>query len=151
MDAGTYPVALTSFPETFRILRFVRSIPYHKNIICIPLYEVYTHLLHGQRNNDLGIARTVLVMNAAPWIGVKGCQSSPIVHLDQGAVCGFETNDTNVFLGIPFAETTGGQNRWKASKRVASSAAVYNATEYGPSCAQVMSGDSIVAYKARIA
>lgn len=58
----------------------------------------------------LGIARTVLVITAALWTGVSGYQSSPTVQLDQGAVRGFEINDTNVFLGIPFAETTGGQD-----------------------------------------
>lgn len=42
------PWALTSFPETFRILRFVRSILHHKYIISIPLYGVYTHLLHSR-------------------------------------------------------------------------------------------------------
>lgn len=95
MDASTYPVALTSFPETFWILRFVRSILHHKYIICITLYGVYTHLLHGQRNNGLGIARAVLVITATLWTGVNRCQNSPIVHLDQGAVRGFETNTSS--------------------------------------------------------
>lgn len=89
-----------------------------------------------------------LAITATLWfVQVSSCGSvdAPTVVLDQGLVHGFQENDTNVFLGIPFAETTGGQNRWKAPQRVASSQTEYNATHYGPSCAQAMSGDSIVA------
>ena len=89
------------------------------------------------------------ITTAALWfVRVSGCgnDNGPTVVLDQGLVHGFQENNTNVFLGIPFAETTGGQNRWKAPQRVVSSqTAEYNATQYGPSCAQAMSGDSIVA------
>lgn len=37
---------------------------------------------------------------------------STTAHLQQGAVKGFtDTHGNNVFLGIPFADTTGGENR----------------------------------------
>lgn len=37
----------------------------------------------------------------------------PRVVLEQGAVQGFRDNSTNeVYLGIPYAATTGGENRW---------------------------------------
>jgi hypothetical protein len=38
--------------------------------------------------------------------------SSPRVSLEQGDILGFRDNHTNsVFLGVPFAATTGGENR----------------------------------------
>jgi hypothetical protein len=38
--------------------------------------------------------------------------SSPRVSLEQGDILGFRDNHTNsVFLGVPYAATTGGENR----------------------------------------
>lgn len=92
-------------------------------------------------------ALCLAVTTTALWTGHIGrCQGEPTVRLDQGLVHGFENNSTYVFLGIPFAESTGGENRWKAPQRVASSVtAEIDATRYGLSCAQAMSGDAIVA------
>jgi hypothetical protein len=42
----------------------------------------------------------------------SGNHSVPHVTLDQGAIQGFRDNHTNfVYLGIPYAATTGGENR----------------------------------------
>lgn len=38
--------------------------------------------------------------------------SAPVVTLAQGAVRGFTDAGNTVFLGIPFADTTGGANRY---------------------------------------
>ncbi|KAL4938070.1 hypothetical protein BDV06DRAFT_201794 [Aspergillus oleicola] len=90
---------------------------------------------------------TKLVHTALAVLGAaraRGC--TPSVTLDQGVVKGFVQNDTNAFLGIPFAETTTGENRWKAP--IALSAfpgGSIDATSYGPSCAQAMSGNAITA------
>jgi carboxylesterase type B len=71
---------------------------------------------------------------------------SPTVLTEQGLIKGFSENDTNVFLGIPFAQSTAGENRWKAPQSLAQSAtAAFDATSYGPTCAQAMSGNAIVA------
>jgi carboxylesterase type B len=74
----------------------------------------------------------------------RSAPTSPSVTIDQGVLKGFSQNDTNVFLGIPFAETTAGENRWKAPKPVGSlPKGGFEATAYGPSCAQAMSGTAI--------
>ena len=79
--------------------------------------------------------------------GPGACQahpSPPSVTVEQGAIKGFVQNDTNVFLGIPFAETTAGENRWKAPTPItAFPNGRFEATSYGPSCAQAMSGNAI--------
>lgn len=67
----------------------------------------------------------------------------PRVKLDQATVEGFlDLHNNTVFLGIPFADTTGGQNRWKAPQDVPKSTkrAVFNATQYGATCPQAISG-----------
>ncbi|KAG9736258.1 acetylcholinesterase precursor, partial [Aureobasidium melanogenum] len=64
------------------------------------------------------------------------------VKLNQGTVQGFaDASGNSVFLGIPFAETTGGQNRWKAPipKGKLKHGQVINATAYGPTCPQAIS------------
>ncbi|KAL4877958.1 carboxylesterase [Aspergillus karnatakaensis] len=69
---------------------------------------------------------------------------APSVTVAQGTVKGFTQSDANVFLGIPFAESTAGENRWKAPKPLSSfPGGSVDATAYGPSCAQAMSGNAI--------
>ncbi|KAI9925432.1 hypothetical protein MW887_005813 [Aspergillus wentii] len=70
---------------------------------------------------------------------------TPSVVIGQGEIRGFVQNETNVFLGIPFAESTAGENRWRAPVPVANSDDAFDAMQYGPTCAQAMSGDAIVA------
>ncbi|KAF2020341.1 acetylcholinesterase precursor [Aaosphaeria arxii CBS 175.79] len=65
------------------------------------------------------------------------------VTLPQAVIEGFrDTHENSVFLGIPFADTTGGQNRWKAPQNVpkAQPGTVFNASQYGPTCPQAISG-----------
>ncbi|KAK3306179.1 Alpha/Beta hydrolase protein [Chaetomium strumarium] len=50
---------------------------------------------------------------------------------------GLERNGIEVFLGIPYGEDTGGENRFKPPKRhVPHRGSTVNATAYGPSCPQ---------------
>ncbi|RMZ70233.1 acetylcholinesterase precursor [Pyrenophora seminiperda CCB06] len=64
------------------------------------------------------------------------------VNLQGAAVNGFtDPHGNSVFLGIPFAETTGGANRWKppVAKKFTKGQNV-NATNYGATCPQAISG-----------
>ncbi|KAL6704875.1 hypothetical protein ACN47E_007558 [Coniothyrium glycines] len=69
--------------------------------------------------------------------------TAPRVNLDQGTIEGFrDLHNNSVFLGVPFADTTGGQNRWRAPQDVAKArpAVIFNATKYGATCPQAISG-----------
>ncbi|KAJ5512058.1 hypothetical protein N7463_001610 [Penicillium fimorum] len=89
-------------------------------------------------------ATAVALVTAQPHGCPPASSSSPRATVEQGVVKGCSQNDANVFLGIPFAETTAGENRWKAPKPIGSFPnGGFKATAYGPSCAQVMSGTAI--------
>ena len=67
--------------------------------------------------------------------------SPPELKIKQGSLCGTLTGASdgkavNAYLGIPFAETTGGQNRWKAPVPRGAWDGTFNATRLGPACPQ---------------
>lgn len=95
---------------------------------------------------DRALCLTVTVLAIVQAHAGATCNAAPTVLTQQGPVSGFSQGNVNVFLGIPFAQTTGGENRWKAPQPLAdSTTAKFDATSYGPSCAQAMSGDKIMA------
>ncbi len=63
------------------------------------------------------------------------------IKIKQGSLCGnlIGTSDgkaVNAYLGIPFAESTGGRNRWKAPVPRGAWGGTFNATRLGPACPQ---------------
>ena len=67
--------------------------------------------------------------------------NAPIVNISQGSVCGklVQTSSgkvVNAYLGIPYAETTAGENRWRVPIAHKKWDGVFKATEFGPSCPQ---------------
>ncbi|KAH8434431.1 uncharacterized protein LDX57_012078 [Aspergillus melleus] len=95
---------------------------------------------------DRALCLTVTALALLQTQAGATCSAAPTVLTQQGLVSGFTQGNANVFLGIPFAQTTGGENRWKAPQSLSeSTTAKFDATSYGPSCAQAMSGDAIVA------
>ena len=66
----------------------------------------------GLRGTLLTAAGFGLVASDVTYAYPSGNHSLPRVNLEQGAVQGFRDNHTNsVYLGIPYADTTGGENR----------------------------------------
>lgn len=64
----------------------------------------------------------------------------PEVVLSQGVVRGFRDASCNsVYLGLPFAQTTGGANRWRAPQDLPASDKTFDALVYGPTCPQAIS------------
>ncbi|KAF2830751.1 acetylcholinesterase precursor [Ophiobolus disseminans] len=73
----------------------------------------------------------------------SAANSSATLPFQQGSVNGLlDSHGNSVFLGIPFAETTGGQNRWKAPKDIKKlkKGEILDATRYGATCPQAISG-----------
>ncbi|UNI19288.1 hypothetical protein JDV02_005481 [Purpureocillium takamizusanense] len=84
-------------------------------------------------------AATSLTLAAASTVDGTGntCGDIPTVVLPQAAVKGFRDDHcNNVFLGVPFAASTGGENRWRPPQDLEQSRSTFNATSYGPSCPQ---------------
>jgi para-nitrobenzyl esterase len=74
--------------------------------------------------------------------GDAGCDG-PLVVTSSGIVCGLEVpaydgaaETVEAFLGIPFAETTAGENRWRPPVPKAPWTEPLEALEYGPPCPQ---------------
>jgi hypothetical protein len=66
----------------------------------------------GLRGNLLTAAGFGLVASDVAYGYPSSNHSLPRVSLEQGDVQGFRDNHTNsVYLGIPFAASTGGENR----------------------------------------
>ncbi|KAM0420955.1 hypothetical protein ACHAPT_011198 [Fusarium lateritium] len=66
----------------------------------------------------------------------------PSAVIPQGTIKGFRDEHCNsVFLGIPFAATTGGDNRWRAPQDLPNSKSTFKALSYGPTCPQAISND----------
>ncbi len=63
--------------------------------------------------------------------------SSLDVPTDKGMVHGSTAGGVRAFLGIPFAATTGGDNRWKPPQPAAPWTTTLKATALGPICPQI--------------
>src|SRR5580658_8956331 len=59
------------------------------------------------------------------------------VPTDEGMVHGATAGGVRSFLGIPFAATTGGDNRWKPPQPAAAWTTTLDATALGPICPQI--------------
>jgi len=53
-----------------------------------------------------------------------------------GKVVSADAREVHAFLGIPYAESTAGDNRWRAPIPKATASGVIQATEFGPGCPQ---------------
>jgi para-nitrobenzyl esterase len=62
--------------------------------------------------------------------------AEPLVATKQGFVRGLETQNVDIFLGIPYAAPPVGDLRWKPPQPHASWSGVLNATKFGSHCAQ---------------
>ena len=101
-------------------------------------------------NKSVTTSKTSLQVPPSPPIyeDISGFEKPPCstgeIKIKQGSLCGNQvtTSDgkaVNVYLGIPFAESTGGQNRWRAPVPKKPWEGTLKATRSGPSCPQVTS------------
>ncbi|KAA8903280.1 Alpha/Beta hydrolase protein [Sphaerosporella brunnea] len=64
------------------------------------------------------------------------CQKQPIAVTTTGTVAGLIEEGNYVWRGIPYAQSTGGQNRWKSPQPLENQETYFNATAYGFTCPQ---------------
>lgn len=90
------------------------------------------------------IPMLALLSLASGWAqqGTGSACSTDTVRFSSGAVCGTSSvvaeHEVSAFLGIPFAESTAGANRWKPPVPKAAWSDVRPATAYGQICPQNM-------------
>ncbi|KAF2771743.1 alpha/beta-hydrolase [Teratosphaeria nubilosa] len=97
-----------------------------------------------RRHHALSVAGTLLGLSTRVLTNISHARnaSAPLVKLAQGTYEGFRDSSGNaVFLGIPFAASTGDTNRWRPPQEVAEHPdLVFNATAYGFTCPQAITG-----------
>src|SRR5580658_4889785 len=89
------------------------------------------------KSSIAGACAAVLALGLAQTAMAAG----PVAKLDAGVVEGLQAGDVLVFKGVPFAATTGGDNRWRAPQPVKPWTGVRPATAFGAACAQPHLGD----------
>jgi para-nitrobenzyl esterase len=67
---------------------------------------------------------------------------APEVTTDKGKVRGIVLNGVNAYLGIPYASTTGGANRWKPPQPAEAWATTLEAVKFGKICPQITPGST---------
>ncbi|KAK8858376.1 hypothetical protein IAR55_002603 [Kwoniella newhampshirensis] len=86
------------------------------------------------------IANALLVgLCAVPLASAHPLDSTtPVVSTIAGPVQGFveESTGHHVFLGIRYAESTDGDNRWRPPQPLEHHASIYNASHFAPACPQ---------------
>ncbi|KAM6511196.1 hypothetical protein FALCPG4_016200 [Fusarium falciforme] len=90
----------------------------------------------------LALAASCFVSGTAAAACPPSRPQVPSAVIPQGTIKGFQDEHCNsVFLGIPFAATTGGDNRWRAPQDLPNSKSTFKALSYGPTCPQAISND----------
>ena len=86
----------------------------------------------------MGGRTIVALLTLFAWAAcaLAGTDEGPLVHTDNGQVRGFRQGSVDAFLGLPYAATTAGDNRWRAPQPAESWPGVRDATRYGPDCQQ---------------
>src|SRR5262245_24223978 len=82
-----------------------------------------------------------LAASVAAALGIFGVSEAaqapaPVIAVTGGQVRGLVQDGQAVFLGIPYAASAAGENRWKEPQPVRAWNGVKAADEFGPSCMQ---------------
>lgn len=83
---------------------------------------------------------TAVASIALMAIALASTSSAQVVEVAQGEVSGATSQGVESFLGIPYAATTEGENRWRAPRPAPGWDGVREATAFGPACQQEISG-----------
>ncbi|CAF0959318.1 unnamed protein product [Adineta steineri] len=91
------------------------------------------------------LIKTVFGLNGGPYIFANESVGSPVVSTTSGTFAGFTIRQTNVWIGIPYANPPIGTLRWAKAQPYTMNNnynnTIRNATYYSSSCPQVDRGD----------
>jgi para-nitrobenzyl esterase len=80
----------------------------------------------------------------AAHAGTASNGTGPVVSTSDGAVRGTTVGTVGEFLGIPYAAPPVGALRWRPPAAAASWSGVRDATQFGPSCPQALTGNPLL-------
>lgn len=91
------------------------------------------------------ITPTFAIASDNPEVQTIEQTSTPIIATTEGAISGVLLNDnkTQGYLGIPYAASPTGENRWKAPQKVSSHKGVFQAVSLAPKSLQVQKGNVV--------
>ena len=72
------------------------------------------------------------------FVGCSSSSPSKVIETSKGKLQGYEENQVNFFLGIPYAEAPLGDLRWQPPKPIGSWEGIKKADVLGPACMQPM-------------
>ena len=97
-------------------------------------------LRKGRIGSVLALLAIVAFLSACSGGSDSGECKTGLIDTTSGTLCGKVTEAAghlvHAFLGIPFGESTAGENRWQAPVSKVAASGVINATEFGPACSQ---------------
>ena len=99
--------------------------------------------------STVSVAATVLTVGTGGAVASPASGgASPIVRIDDGLVRGTTAGTVDEFLGLPYAAPPIGNLRWRPPAPPASWQGVRDATQFGPSCPQSDSEQSLPSARA---
>jgi carboxylesterase type B len=121
-------------------LIFKNFIGISASILILLLFLLFVNEVLSSETTDSEVKEESIINKANTEIAKPEC-TAPVVEINQGKLCGKseETSSgkhVNAYLGIPFAESTAGKNRWRAPIPDQGWEGFYKATSFGPACPQ---------------
>ena len=90
----------------------------------------------------VSVAAAVLVAGAGgPLASPASAGANPVVRIDGGLIRGASAAGVNSFKGLPYAAPPTGNLRWRAPQPAAAWSGVRDATQFGASCPQALTGN----------
>ncbi|HKQ32422.1 MAG TPA: carboxylesterase family protein, partial [Thermodesulfobacteriota bacterium] len=114
--------------------------PQSKTIVVIILCLLPVHFALSSTDTEIIVQHGKASEIKDPEIDRPEC-AAPVVGIDQGRLCGLREKlpggrTVDAYLGIPYAEPAGGQNRWRPPVPHKGWKGLFKATYPGPSCPQ---------------
>lgn len=131
-------------------LRFKKATATSLSILILLLFFLSSGWMFSAQASETD-ARIERVVEKANVEAVKPDCSAPEIEIDQGKLRGISVKTAGgkkayAYLGIPFAETTAGKNRWRPPVPDSGWEGTFKATRFGPACPQTNRFDPSLPY-----